>query len=532
MCAGQAVASFPTRGLEDGFCLTFVHKADGCQLDLDERGVRVASEELVCSFGFWREVIVSLVNGSISVTHDGKVAMRVVPLSKWLPTKEFEIGFASRRSTVLVDDSRSWLRGVRILAGSLLSAAEAYVEVSLNGQEFTNGSSVPFTYLAEPHLATIEPTSGPVGGDTLVTIGVRAPSAFSNASALRCRFSHAATPTEATWQAADGLLRCRTPPSVGALAGRVVTTLSMIVDGYLLDDGDGVAFTYYQPAALMRVWPDSGPVDGATEIVIQGTHLSSGMFTPTFCRFGSDIVPATAELLSESVRCTTPRSVNGSRTVPIEVSLNGQQYHDAASVVTFNFYETPRIFWMSPSSGTILGQTLVTIVGSGFTRAFNNLCRWDGVLTTNISSINSTHIECASPRIAAGRRPVEVTMNGQQYTSDGHTFSFYLDPHVRRLSVPGVEGEIGSYQDPKVTMPSAGYTMVRVWGTGFMGGTDYRCRINDAEKPIEATYDSSLDCLLCWSNQWKDEVHNSVEVTLNGREYTKDNVTVFINFFW
>ena len=103
---------------------------------------------------------------------------------------------------------------------------------------------------------------------------------------------------------------------------------------------------------------------------------------------------------------------------------------------------------------------------------------------------------------------------------------------MRRLSVPGVEGEIGSYQDPKVTMPSAGYTMVRVWGTGFMGGTDYRCRINDAEKPIEATYDSSLDCLLCWSNQWKDEVHNSVEVTLNGREYTKDNVTVFINFFW
>jgi hypothetical protein len=186
---------------------------------------------------------------------------------------------------------------------------------------------------------------------------------------------------------------------------------------------------------------------------------------------------------------------------------------------------------MSPSSGTVLGQTAVTIFGSGFVRAFANHCRW-GNLTTRVTSLNTTQITCPTPRMPVGRKPVELTMNGQQYTSDNRSFSFYLDPHVHRLGVPGTEAELGSWLDPKVTMPRAGYTMVRVWGSGFMGGTDYRCRINGAAESIAATYDASLDCLLCWSNKWLDGVNNAVEVSLNGREFTKDNVTAFMNFFW
>ena len=124
-------------------------------------------------------------------------------------------------------------------------------------------------------------------------------------------------------------------------------------------------------------------------------------------------------------------------------------------------------------------------------------------------------------------------MNGQQYTNDGLSFGFYLAPHVYRLSVPGTEGEFNSWLDPKVTLPQAGYVLVRVWGTGFMGGTDYRCLINNAtvEDYLEATYDARLDAILCWSNRWVDGT-NAVEVTLNGREYTRDGVQLEINLFW
>ena len=57
-----------------------------------------------------------------------------------------------------------------------------------------------------------------------------------------------------------------------------------------------------------------------------------------------------------------------------------------------------------------------------------------------------------------------------------------------------------------------------------------RCRIND-EEPIQATYDAMLDSILCWSDLWIDGP-NTVEVTLNGLEYTSDNATFTYVPFW
>jgi hypothetical protein len=165
-----------------------------------------------------------------------------------------------------------------------------------------------------------------------------------------------------------------------------------------------------------------------------------------------------------------------------------------------------------------------------------NLCRW-GSQTTNATSINETHIVCPSPRTDAGSRALEVTMNGQQYTADGIDFSFYLHPRVHKLSVSGRQGELGTWTSDKITVPQRGFILVRVWGSGFFGGTDYRCRINN-NGPIAATYEESLDCILCWSDLWKGSSDpygtgsNLVEVTLNGRQYTHDNQTIPIHFFW
>ena len=71
-----------------------------------------------------------------------------------------------------------------------------------------------------------------------------------------------------------------------------------------------------------------------------------------------------------------------------------------------------------------------------------------------------------------------------------------------------------------------GYVMVRVWGSSLSGGTDYRCRLNGRDT-VSASYSHSLDCILCWSDLWRSGF-NGVEVTLNGRDYTSNNATVFI----
>ena len=88
----------------------------------------------------------------------------------------------------------------------------------------------------------------------------------------------------------------------------------------------------------------------------------------------------------------------------------------------------------------------------------------------------------------------------------------------------------GTWIDEKITMPQAGYIMMHIWGSGFMGGTDYRCKINQ-NAAIEATYDPPSDSIKCWSDLWIDGT-NYVEVTLNGREYTSDGHHTEINQFW
>tara|TARA_B100000524_G_scaffold262630_1_gene143224 strand:- start:683 stop:895 length:213 start_codon:yes stop_codon:yes gene_type:complete len=68
---------------------------------------------------------------------------------------------------------------------------------------------------------------------------------------------------------------------------------------------------------------------------------------------------------------------------------------------------------------------------------------------------------------------------------------------------------------------------VRVWGNGFGGGTDYRCKLSDADV-ISAAHDEALDCITCFSDLWQDG-SNKVEVTLNGREYSENQRSIEIN---
>jgi len=467
-------------------------------------------------------------NGTVIVSYDAPaLAPDSVPLSAWEQSADFSLSFTAWRAMVQADKP-AWLHGVRVLAGSLLIGTEADVQVFDRGQAWAGEGR--FSYLGEAHLWSISPSSGPAEGGTLVELAVKVPSAFTEASQLRCIFSSVTEKTSATWHAGQETLRCLTPPAaVASLTGRATVTISMAVQGHTLSSGDAVSFIYYLPPTFERLEPEGGPVAGGTDILLLGNHLAGGT-GPILCRIAATVRPAHVELRRRVARCLSPPSVEP-LIYEVELSLNGQQYH-AASTARLTYYEAPTVLSVSPSSGTILGQTAVTIYGSGFLGADDTLFRW-GELTTNATRLNATHLICHAPRASAGARDLEVTLNGQQYTADGRTFIHYLDPHVHLLSVSGSKGKQGSWLDPKVTLPEAGYIMVRVWGSGFMGGTDYRCRLNNAtaDESLAATYDASLDCIKCWSNTWLDGM-NSVEVTLNGREYTSDARSLLINQFW
>ena len=528
ICAGQhATAQLPSRVPLDGFCVN-AENVNRSTIVLEQSGARLAEASLVLNRDLWQRVEVAVTAEHVAVTYDGVPVVSGTRLHHWSPTIAFQIGVVNRKSAVLLEEYSRWLAGARVIAGSLVRASGAEVEVSLNAQEYTH-DHVRYIYLPEPHVRTIHPLSGPTEGGTLVELGVQAQAALANSSDHMCHFHVItmanATATVATWDGLQQLLRCRTPAI--ARAGRTETTVSMRLNDYTLASGDGVVYTFYSVATIGRVQPGTGPMTGETDISIRGTGFAAGA-GPFRCRFNrTEMQPATLELRSQTMRCRSPLSEAGTELV--EVSLNGQQYHGELETSSFAVYAPPRVLSLSPASGTVLGQTMVTIAGSNFERSFNNLCRW-GNLTTNVSTINATHIVCPTPVRPSGMSLVEVTLNGQQYTADGRNFSHYLHPHVRMLSLPGELGTPGTFIASKTTLPQAGYVMVSIWGTGFMGGTDYRCKINEHE-PIEATYDARSDAIKCWSDLWIDGT-NYVEVTLNGREYTSDGASIEINQFW
>jgi hypothetical protein len=394
------------------------------------------------------------------------------------------------------------------------------VEVTLNGQQFTADGQV-FQYLGEPHVHDVQPAAGPASGGTSVNITVPSPSDFDAAAQIMCAFGGALV--SAVWHSEDQVLSCRTPASS---AGTVVLTLSYSRDGHVLASGEPRPFVFYPPVQVAAVEPWSGPVGGATRMVVRGTWAPFGA-GPLSCRVGGAVVPATLELFGASVRCSTPPKQAPEQAALVEVSMNGQQYHQGNA--SFHYYARPVVLAVSPASGPTLGGTPVTVSGLEFAASSNNLCRW-GAVTTDVIVLSAVQLACSSPSLSAGIHGLAVTQNGQQYTSEVLNFSLYLPPRIHFLSLPGVVGDLGSWLAAKVTVPVSGYIPVRVWGSGFMGGTDYRCKIN-SHSPISATYDDLLDCIVCWSDLWMDGP-NTVEVTLNGQEYTSDGMNVTVNMFW
>ena len=518
-CAGAlAIPSFEN-GLSDAVCVTFSQAAQWT-VRVEQRGATLASTAALLTPmpNWWLHVVVILADDRLAVYVDGISVIESTRVPGWNPVHGCQVGLRAHTSSDRY--ARQWVDDVTILAGSSVASMSVPVEVALNAQQFSS-NEISYRYINEPHVQSVLPVAGPLSGHTRVAVRVKVRSTFSGAASVRCSF--AGIHVNGTWDEIHEVIRCSAPQAHAE--GQVMLTASIEVGGHVLNSGDGVVFTYYPDVQLLAVHPDSGPTAGHTDVLVWASSLASGP-GPFACRFGgSAAVPGTLELRSRLLRCATPATQ--AQTLAVEVTINGQQYHGSEGH-GFLFYDPPRVLSISPSSGPVLGHTAVTLVGTGF-RVSANICRW-GYLSTRVTHANATHVICASPASDVGLSSVELTLNGQQYTSDAVMYSSYIHPHVHELSVQGSEGELDSALETKITLPLAGYVLVRVWGTGFMGGTDYRCQIN-ADAPIGGTYDAAHDCILCWSDLWT-EAPNTVEVTLNGREYTTDGVNITIKQLW
>ena len=125
--------------------------------------------------------------------------------------------------------------------------------------------------------------------------------------------------------------------------------------------------TLTHQVGLDSTWPRGGPTDGGTRVTVNGHGFTS--FSSAFgvrCRFNEVVVQAAPEEVTTSytVCILPPRDKAGA--VNVTVSLNGVDYDGPldGSTLLFTYYFSPRIAYLEPPGGPVLGGTIVSLHGS------------------------------------------------------------------------------------------------------------------------------------------------------------------------
>ena len=184
----------------------------------------------------------------------------------------------------------------------------------------------------------------------------------------------------------------------------------------------------------------------------------------------------------------------------LDVSLNGRQFTQGGP--PYVFYGSPIISSISPACGPTAGGTVLRVLGYQLNHGSAYRCSFGGVdgerlvergsrrsydgvlerfysaMTVEASLAAVTEaagvvaLRCVSPPwLSVGAHPVEISLNAQDFTSDGFVFATYAPPNVSAM-VP----RSGS---------AAGGTHVRV-EHGAGPGCDHRCAFGNGSTSVVA----------------------------------------------
>ena len=296
-----------------------------------------------------------------------------------------------------------------------LAAGNVTLEVSINNQDYSS-SGVVFEVLPVVTVLETRPREGPVGGGTLVVVQG---AAYSDRSAsldyIFCRFGTERSPGR---YISDEALECVSPVHA---AGNV--TLEVTMNGQDYTDY-GVVFSYVAPT-IQSIYPVLGPEHGGTVVTVVASFLPP--LGNVQCLFGAFYAAVTAHNAS-TITCVTPENAPGR--VPLQVISYGTSLLSSPGSNAsgeFRYHLAPLVEHLQPPSGPSFGGSSVYVVGTGFTRdvraPLSARCSFGGVLSL-ATVINSTTLVCESPRHYASLVPVEVSFNGQDFSSSGVIYGF------------------------------------------------------------------------------------------------------------
>jgi hypothetical protein len=180
-----------------------------------------------------------------------------------------------------------------------------------------------------------------------------------------------------------------------------------------------------------------------------------------------------------------------------------------------NFLTLPdqeTIAYVSPTSGSEFGQTIVRVFGSNFINSLSLKCRF-GTSVVFGTWQSSSVVDCPSPQKPGGTEViVSVSNNGFDFPNSLVLFLF--SPLVRVFSLFPSSGSV------------SGGTKVGIMGSSFLNTSSLFCRFGHQETPANYISSTSIECQAPRSNPGS----TTVEVTTNHLDFSSsDRIFLYLD---
>jgi len=170
---------------------------------------------------------------------------------------------------------------------------------------------------------------------------------------------------------------------------------------------------------ITAISPTSGPITGGTSVVITGTDLTAA----TAVKFGSNSATITANTAT-SITATSPAGSAG--TVDVTVATAGGT-SATSSADQFTYVAVPTITAISPTAGSTVGGTTVTITGTNLTGV--TAVKFGSTNATGFTVNSATQITATAPARSVGTVDITVTTVGvTSASSSADQFTYVAAP--------------------------------------------------------------------------------------------------------
>lgn len=384
-----------------------------------------------------------LISGGEVVVINGK---------NFLPNPKVYFGNSLANTVQFVDSTKLIVTTPKAVQGKVVVKV-----TNTDGQSATS----QYQYIANPIVTSIQPTIGPLEGQTKVTING---SYFLPGATVKFGEAQGTVLSVTQNQIIVNTPSSSIPQSVDVIITNPDETSVTVSDG----------FTYVLGPEITSVAPNKGLTLGGENVTLSGNHFIDGAKV----YFNNTLVPSTLVSNSE-ISLTTP-------SWPIAETVNVKLVNPDGQEVTLNsgyqyVYPKPVILSITPSEGDVSGNLLIDIKGEHFLN--NAKVYFDNVQLTNVTFYSSNQLKVRTPQWDdAGIVDVKVVNpDGQEdIKTDGFTYKLPAEPQIQ--SITPVEG------------PLSGGTQVKVLGTNlksdinlFLGATKVTIQSNNGTELIFTT---------------------------------------------